>query len=171
LLIFFLFINSGGFIIILYQAQQSARNQMFRSLREGNYAPDEVVLFKLRIDRLNKNGEGFLWKDSHEFEYKGQMYDIIKMVKDKNRVIIYCLNDISEAKIKAVFNNELTDLANGKLNNSKYTTSLLNLISYALCLNPFHLHCPAERQLFTAELRLNIPPYIKEIPSPPPRTA
>jgi hypothetical protein len=171
LLIIFLLINTGGFIVIFYQAQYFARNQMFRSLREGDYAADEVVRFKLSSDHLNKNGDGFLWKDSHEFEYKGQMYDIIKMVEDNNQVIIYCLNDISEAKIKAAFNDELNDLANGKLNNPRYRTSLLNLISHALCLNLFQLHCPAERQKFTAELRLNLLHYIKEIPFPPPRTS
>ncbi len=144
---------------------------MQRSLRQGNYTADEVVKFKLSSNRLYRNGSGYLWKDSHEFEYHGIMYDIIKLVKYDDEVILYCLNDVSEAKIKAAFDNEVNDLANGKLNNSRYRTSLLNLISQAMCLNPFRLKCPAELQKFTAEFRLNIPHFIAEIPSPPPRTA
>ncbi len=171
MLIIFLFVNSGGFIIILYQAQNSARARMMRSLREGTYDPDEVVKFKLSSDRLYRNGGGFLWKDSREFEYDGVMYDIIKLVNYDDQVTIYCLNDVGEAKIKTACDSELNDLVNGRLNNSKYRTGLLNLIFQALCLNPFLLKCPAELQIFTAELRLNILHYIAETPSPPPRTA
>ncbi len=171
LLLFCLFVNSGGFIVVFYQAQSSARNQMFRSLREENYSSDEIVKFRVNSGLLYRNGAGFLWKDSREFEYKGQMYDIIKMVNDNDEVIIYCLNDISEAKIITAFNDELNDLANGKLNNSKYRTSLLNLISQALCLKPFLPKGPEGRQKFISEFHLNIFNYITDIPSPPPRTA
>ncbi len=171
LLITFLFINSGGFILLFYQAQNSVRHQMFRSLQNGDYTSDEVVTFRISSSRLNCSGDGFFWKDSHEFEYQGEMYDIIKMVPADGEIILYCLNDKSEAKIKAVFNNEINDLTNGKLNNSKYRTSLLNLISQALCLNPFLLESLEDRQEFKVYLGQSILHYVKEIPSPPPRKA
>ncbi len=171
LLILLLCVNSGGFILIFYQAQLSAKAQMFRSLQEGNYSSDDIVKFRLRGELLYRNGGGFLWKDAHEFEYNGQMYDIVKTVNNDGEIILYCLNDVSEAKVVAAFNNELNDLANGKLNNPKYRTSLLNLISQALCFKPFRLSGPEGKQKFSSDLRINIPNYITEIPSPPPKTA
>jgi hypothetical protein len=171
LLISFLIINSGGFVVIFYQAQHAAKAQMRRSILEGDYTADEVVKFRLVNELIYCDADGYSWKDTHEFEYKGVMYDIIRMVKDNDHVILYCLNDISEAKIKAAFHNELNDVANGRLNNSRYSTSLLNIISQALCLNSFALKSPEKQRKFTPECRQSISPFIKQIPSPPPKAA
>ena len=99
------------------------------------------------------------------------LYDIIKIEEKKNNVILFCLNDLAESRIVKCFNDEVNDLASGKINNSKYKTSLINLISHALCLSPYNLNYPENKQEFSSEAFLNILHLNIDIVLPPPKSA
>ncbi len=171
MLVFFLFINSGGFIIIFYQVQSSVKTRMLSSIREGKYKIDQVVKLKLGKDKLYVNTDRITWKGENEFEYNGMLYDIIKIETDHNDVNLYCLSDLTEARIVRIFYYEVNDLASGKMNSSKYKTSLQNLISQALCLSPYKLIYPEDIQEYSSETFLHIPYSNIDIVSPPPKSA
>ncbi len=171
LLASFLFINSGGFIIIFYQVQNSVKSKAEEYINSGNYEKDKVVKFRLDKKELYSNVNGIVWKDKKEFEYNGALYDIISIESDSNEVIIYCLNDVAESKIVKNFSQDINDLAAGKLNNSKYKTSLVNLISQALFIFPFHFNRSADQQKYFNRYRLSLLTVILENPVPPPKSA
>jgi hypothetical protein len=164
-----LFINSGGFIIIYYQLLHSAKKEMLFSISEGTYKSEEVIKFKIPRGQYHNNKNGFLWKTSKEFQYSNRLYDIITVSKEKDSLVLICINDKAEEKILKSFHNELNGLARGDINNSRVKTSLLNLVSQALTKNSFDLLVkPFEQKLFSFSAE-NILLSEIEIPSPPPR--
>lgn len=170
LLALFLFINSGGFIIIFYQVQSSVKSRAEYYIRSGSYEMNKVVKFRLDKQELYSNVRGFVWKDNKEFEYNGTLYDVINIESNYNEVIIYCLNDVAESKIMQNFSQDINDLASGKLNNTKYKTSLVNLISQALFIFPFHLTRSADQQKYLNHIPVNILTVILDYPAPPPKS-
>lgn len=171
LLALLLFINSGGFIIIFYQVQSSVKSRAEYYIRSGSYEKDKVVIFRLNKQELYSNVRGFVWKDKKEFEYNGTLYDIINIENNNNEVIIYSLNDVAESKIVQNFSQDINDLAAGRLNNSKYKTSLANLISQALFIFPFRLSRSADQQKYLNHFPVNLLTGFLEYPVPPPRSA
>jgi hypothetical protein len=169
LLILSLFINSGGFIIIFYQVHSSVKARMTADIRKGDYSIENVVQFRLAKDKLHTDANGFIWKEEHEFEYEGALYDIIKVKEENENVILFCLNDLAESQIIKNFSNEINDLARGKINNSKYKTSLINLILHALYINPYKLDLQNCRQKYFINTTLYIPACFIGILSPPPK--
>jgi hypothetical protein len=130
-----LFINSGGFIILFYQLQQHVKTEILNGIRKGEYNLSEAARFIISKKNLNKNINGFVWENEHEFEYEGRLYDIINISYNDDTALLNCINDITEEKLVKSFNDEVNQLASGKLDNSKIKTSLINLISQALLRN------------------------------------
>lgn len=166
-----LFINSGGFIIIYYQLQKSAKREMFISILQGNYKAGDVVQFRMSKHQYKNNVNGFNWKTDKEFEFAECLYDIIKISELKDSLILFCLNDKAEEKIAESFHNELNSLARGDINNSKVKTSLINLVSQGLIKNAFELVTNQYLQKYFSIRSKNILLTEKDIPSPPPRLA
>ncbi len=169
LLTILLFINSGGFIVIFYQVQKSAKEEMLVSIKTGNYKIREVVQFIINKEQYNKNINGFIWKDRNEFEYKEELYDIINISAKNDSLVLSCLNDFTEEQIVKTFNNEVNSLASGKINNSKIKTSLINLISQALLKNTFEFPRTSDEQKFYITSDDNTLLNEREIPTPPPK--
>lgn len=71
------------------------RNKVFNQIRSG-IAPEKLIQFsftKLEVQQLN-------WKKVHEFEFEGEMYDIVAS-NIVNDIIQYtCFHDTKETKLK-----------------------------------------------------------------------
>jgi hypothetical protein len=39
------------------------------------------------------------WENDHEFNYKGQMYDVVELNNDKDSTIIHCVSDEKETQL------------------------------------------------------------------------
>ena len=169
LLIAFLFLNSGGFIIIFYQAQHSVKTKILFDIRKGSIPADKLVKFIIVKNQLHKNVDGIIWKEENEFVHNGMLYDVVKKVENSGRITLFCINDLTEEKIINNFNDEISDLASGKLSHSKYRTSLLNIISQALFLNAFDLPLTTNKQVLNSGYVPEILLVPIEIPFPPPR--
>ena len=169
LLTILLFINSGGFIVIYYQVQKSVKQEILSNIREGNLIPDKIEKFRIRKEDLNKTINGFIWSDENEFEYRGRLYDILSIEESDDYFILSVLNDRAEEKIVKSFNDEITQLASGKLNDSRVKTSIVNLISQALVNNVFCLKISFyQYNYFSASAEKILLNDIK-IPVPPPK--
>ena len=164
-----LFINSGGFIILFYQLQQHVKKEILSSIREGEYNVNEVARFVLSKKDLNKNVNGYVWENAHEFKYRGRLYDIINISYKNDTAYLNCVNDITEEKLVKSFNDEVNQLASGKLNSSKIKTSLINLISQALLKNSSGLSLWQDNRRFPDNFVENILLSESKIPTPPPR--
>jgi hypothetical protein len=169
LLIFLLFINSGGFILVFYTQQLSVKEEIFSSIRRGNYAPSEIIYFTIYKDQLYEDTENFVWNDKSEFEYDGKLYDIIRIVVKDNKLVLYCLNDLAEEKIAKSFEGELNRLVTDAPNDSKVKTSLFNLISQALIYHKYELLPPLNGQRLNYSARESILKYYTKVHLPPPK--
>ncbi len=143
---------------------------MLTAIQENTFGVTNSVKFRINKEKLYTNTDGFTWKDNSEFEFNGMLYDIIKTEVEGDYAILYCLNDITEQEIVKSFNDEVNALAGGKLNNSTYKTSLLNIISQALCINPFEIKQPDDKQQYLSNNTARIIPLPADIPTPPPKT-
>ena len=164
-----LFINSGGFIILFYSQQLSIKEGISSSIRRGDFTPSEIIYFTFNKDFLYKNKDVFLWNDKNEFEYKGKMYDVIKLVEKDSVCVLSCLNDISEEKILKSFAGEFNRLVTDNPKDSKTRTCLFNLISQALIYNKFELFPSFKQKKLNQLYWENISSSEIEIPSPPPK--
>ena len=169
MLAFLLFINSGGFIIVFYSQQLSVREEIFSSIKTGDYSPSELIRFSIKKDLLYKDKNGFKWNDKKEFEYNNRMYDVIRVSENDSEFVLYCLNDLAEEEILKSFARDFNRFVTDDPKDSKSKTSLFNLISQALLYNKFEFSpSTKEQELNQAASETIIKFYIK-IPSPPPK--
>jgi hypothetical protein len=169
LLSFLLFLNSGGFIIIFFQVQNSVKQEMLDCIKSGKYRSQDIISFAIPTGQFMHNNNGYEWLDENEFRYSGRMYDVVCASDSGELKILYCLNDIPEEKIVSNFNNEINKLARGDLNNSSIKTSLLNIISQALVKNVFSFQLATENFISFSSYNEQIILREREIPSPPPK--
>lgn len=163
-----LFINSGGFIILFYQLQQHVKTEVLGSIRRGEYRISEVTRFTINKKDLKQNINGFVWENDKEFEYQGKLYDIIDISYKNKILILNCINDTTEEKLVKSFNDEVNQLASGKLNSSKIKTSLINLISQALLKNSSGFSLWQDSRRFPDNFVEKILLCESKIPTPPP---
>ncbi|PQJ78994.1 hypothetical protein [Polaribacter porphyrae] len=85
---------------------------------------EELVLLKFSEEEAMKE---LKWKHSKEFEYKGEMYDIVKTEKIGNIIHYWCWWDHEETRL----NRELTELVTNLFNDSPQKAQKENqLISF-----------------------------------------
>lgn len=93
ILMFAVFFNLAGFQITFSILKFEAKLQMKNYLRNHLYSADEIQNFSLN-NPVNMN-----WHNKNEFEYNGEMYDVIEKTSDKLIVI----KDEKEGKLKQTF--------------------------------------------------------------------
>ena len=142
---------------------------MLICIRRGDFPVDRLFEFNIDKNQINKNVNGIIWKDRNEFEYDGKLYDVVYKIENDDIITLVCLNDLTEEYMVKNFNDEINDLASGKLNHSKFRTSLLNLISQAVFLNSFYLPYETDRHVLFAGFVPELLSVIADIPLPPPK--
>ena len=96
------------------------RKQIKLQLIEGIYK-EELISLKF----CSKNNSELNWKDSKEFEYKGEMFDIIETEIKNDSIIYKCFPDKQETEINIKINNLLNFLiGNNKQPNEKHNKLL-----------------------------------------------
>lgn len=60
-----------------------------------NSHEDSTIFLKLKFTRYEYTRR-LSWKSEREFEYKLRMYDVAKIEKNQNEVIVYCIRDEKE---------------------------------------------------------------------------
>lgn len=60
---------------------------------------EEVALLKIPISWNHKPPSDFQWHGTDEFQYRGQMYDIIRSEEHGDTIWYYCHRDIAETKL------------------------------------------------------------------------
>lgn len=72
-------------------SRELAREEMFAKLK--NEIPQNLLI-------VIKNNNAIVWEEKNEFEYKGEMFDVVKISISKTGETLYhCVNDTKESEI------------------------------------------------------------------------
>ena len=165
LLIVFLFLNNFAYVILFLQSRMEIKKEMFRRIAAGDYS-GELICFTFNNDSEIK--WKVIWKDDHEFEFNGTMYDIVKKDTKGDTIILYCINDEKESELIKSFLKE-----NSKEKNKSVPPltkiSLQNIITQALVKNSFYPEVFEQPYGYSAQFLNNYKSITLELPSPPPK--
>jgi len=120
LLIFSFFLPFWGQYFFLKIEKKKIKNEIRLFLASGPDA-DELVYLAFSI---KESKERLRWEHSKEFEFAGEMYDIIKRTDKADSVFFVCWLDKKETEL----NHKLNNLVNGELNKrNKDKSNLLTI--------------------------------------------
>ncbi len=107
--------------------------------------------------------------DDDEFEFNGNMYDIVKKVETENQIIFYCINDVKEERLLLSFHKIADDVTKTKNNSSSTKTVIQTLILLGIAGNIFSPEFYPQTFLLKQEYTINYKSFKKENLTPPPR--
>lgn len=99
LLAILFFINSCGYLIIFYFAQYQLKRQIRNEIIKD--ISDELLFcIIIKPEDLFVDHNGIIWKDKDEIQYRGKLFDIVKIKNDgEQRLILYCFEDEKEEQL------------------------------------------------------------------------
>jgi len=95
LLLFSLAAPFWGTYIFLQHKRNEIRNEIARIISK-NPAKENLVLFKFTASDVETRLD---WKDDHEFEFNGKMFDIVTQGRVGDTILYYCYKDEKETKL------------------------------------------------------------------------
>ena len=152
-------INIEGSYLIYCILRFSVRNETWTKIRNGI---DENDLCIIDVPTTTKSDILWIEKDK-EFLYKWQMYDVVKIKREKDFTTYYCLNDEKE---KQLVDNYLKNHNNGK-ESEKHLKKIpfLEFIPFKKSLLKHILPSQSLKFSFISNYQFE---FLK-IPSPPPK--
>lgn len=101
ILLIFTFLNTIGGYYLWFSAMQYGIQKEMEEEIGGSYADQDLALIIIP----DKGESGISWiKPGKEFQYKGEMYDVVKTKNLPEKKQYYCLNDNKEKLLIANFN-------------------------------------------------------------------
>lgn len=128
-------------------------------LRKGKYKKKlvELEIYK-GLDAAQMH-----WKKPHEFEYRGNMYDVVDKTELKDRFVYLCYHDKKETKIDQKFKKESQKKQNPENQLSKLLKAPLFVSEHSLVIVLFF----EKETNFTSFLARLINNYTPSVFSPP----
>lgn len=151
----------GGSFIFLQLQKQIIKKEIKHRIIAGIDRNELIILRFTKYDaRIKLN-----WEESKEFEYKGEMYDVVESEEFNDTIIFWCWWDHAETRLNKQL-NDLTDKATEKNplnqeNNKRITQFLTALYSQ----NAFDFKTYNEKQIFT---NLTNTSFYQSLSTPPP---
>lgn len=117
-LFFVMMLCSSGFYIAWHISLQSVRYSQRAIISNSVFNKDKVIEFVISLNDTKKN-TGFTYEDEdeNEFEYKGQMYDIISKKTSGDSIYINCISDKEEDHLKDVAIHQIIKAENNTSGN------------------------------------------------------
>lgn len=161
LILCMLFHTCGPFFVLYYR-QMVSRSEMRQYLRQHVQHAD-IKRFQFSDGDQTK----IAWEDENEFSLDGEMYDVIKKVKQGKTLVVYCVADKKETRLIQQFLTQAKKQIPVKENDS-LRTQLLMLLYWV---DSGNQAVPlASTRLLHFDLYTFSLPYIHQnIPAPPPR--
>ena len=107
---------SSGFYIAWLISLQSVRHSQRAIISNSVFNKDKVIEFVISINDAKKNTD-FIDEDENEFEYKGQMYDVISQKTSGDSIYINCISDKEEDHLKDVAARQVIKTENNTAGN------------------------------------------------------
>jgi len=155
MLLSLLLILSGGDFLFFKIVEHKLKYEAQSQIRQG-FKDEELTLIELS----NENKENIRWTEfQKEFEYKGQMYDVVKTVHKNGSIYLYCLNDKKEEAFVSAYFRDI------KLRIQKITNTYQFV--YIIPVIPFNFF-PTTFDKYYFLQRLSFLPVSTTVLTPPP---
>ncbi len=93
----------GGDFLFFKLVEHNLKHEVQNQIKKG-FKDEELTLIELS----NENKDNIRWIEfQKEFKYKGEMYDVVKMVQNGNSTYLYCFNDKKEEAFVSSFYRNL----------------------------------------------------------------
>jgi len=158
-------------VLISYGWLQHQKTRVHKEVKRqllAGKADEELVLLRFSQEETKTQ---LRWEHSREFEYQGQMYDIVRTEQRGDTILYYCWWDREETAL----NNEITRLTANVLNNNPEQQSqqerLFSFLKtlYNSCIAGWHLFLIIEcTERITADPNVYQPRPTLSPPAPPP---
>lgn len=113
LLLALFFVAQSGYGWLLHLQKEYVRLEVRHKMMEG-FAADELILIEIPFELETEPNALFRRIHSKEFEYLGQMYDIVSYEKFEDVTWYLVFPDIKESKIKQRIKQRMRDIAQNK---------------------------------------------------------
>lgn len=84
-----LFLTAGYHLLYHYRLAEARQEMKLRILSANTEGLTRLVLTNEELNQL-------AWEDANEFHYRGEMYDVVSLVKNAGGATIWCLSDKKE---------------------------------------------------------------------------
>lgn len=122
MLIIFSFNAIGCYLVVSIQKYE-ARREMLQHIKA--HIPDsELVHIELTFQNKNE----FHWKEANEFNYKGVMYDIVKIEKSDVGTIYHCIADHREMELLKQLEIQINKDKSTKNNKNNLAKNLIKIL-------------------------------------------
>jgi hypothetical protein len=118
---------TGGLFLAFQAKKASIKNEVRAYLNQNPNAAGEFLEFGFKNNAVTNNG--FEWEDSHEFSYKGEMYDVISLDYKKDKLIIHCIKDTEENVLIQLYSKMQGKTHKASHNEFKFYSLLFSLPS------------------------------------------
>lgn len=90
----------------------------------------DMDLRLLSVIKVNKEDakQQLKWEHQHEFEYKGQMYDVVKIEYEGDHIIYWCWHDQKESKLNKKLVQLIAQAVNHNPQNKKQQQQLIDFL-------------------------------------------
>jgi len=170
LLILSLFlIQSGGFLLLFKIYEFQISTEIRNNIKTG-IPNDELVIFRIPNSSLESFKENFVLFEDDEFRLEDKMYDVVRMERNSEETIYYCVPDTRESELYSrldqLVNKSLSDDPLKKKLNSNFQIFLSALFFDQPQQMKFEVSCKKINPLLSTFSIESISP---ECLSPPPR--
>jgi len=98
-----IFIAPFGSLFWQYQTQLYAHKKSIKKALLRSTPKDDLIEFRWS----KPEAESLDWKEQDEFEYQGEMYDVVEKQERKDSLILWCYWDYAETQLHQKFKNLL----------------------------------------------------------------
>ena len=149
------------------QIQKADNRQDVKRLRETGIHADELVLLSFEKGMA----ENLLsWEDAHEFEYEGQMYDVVKSEVVGDTIHYWCWHDHRETRINDHLAGLIQKTIPARQGQDRPARALKLLITpYCLARTQWNAEHAAQEIPLPGHQPALYLSFSKDPPSPPPR--
>lgn len=105
---------------------------MFNYINHNYVKSDDVTRIRIKRKDVFINTSNLVWEGDNEFKYNDKLYDIIKIDKSNEEIVLLAVNDIQEENLLKSFSEILDEIISEKSNNPRIRTIIFNFISQAI---------------------------------------
>jgi len=110
----------------MYCIKKATKHFLIHQINDEN-----LVLMKFSKVKADSQLE---WEHPEEFEYKGQMYDVIKTHSDVDSVSYLCYHDVPESKISIKIAHLINSAQNNDPNNQQAQQRIFDFLKNCYCI-------------------------------------
>lgn len=161
LLILSLTIPLGGSFIVLQLQKQIIKEEIKHRIIAG-IDRNELIVLRFTKDEAKVK---LNWEESKEFEYEGEMYDVVESEESNDTIIYWCWWDHAETKLNKRLSDLTTKAAEQNPFNQENTKRITRFLTALYSQNIFEFKSYHEKQIFK---NLKNTSFYQSISLPPP---